>query len=233
MKIYTTLFAAGLVAACGGKKDDKPAPAGDQGGATKPVEDQAAVPSGPFAEFGSNDDVLAKWQGAWVLESGSLGHFEAWEVKGTKVTSWDGQTEKTRELEIQAPCSARIVEKTADGSSGTTVTFVFEGDQLHTGMGDAGLKKGDKILACGSGKIFVWDGAACAAHEDMFGRWEHEPTECKLEGGTFTAKRPGMDMTSTLVVAGDVLMSEQMKGNKVEKAASFDDAKQKLAALKK
>jgi hypothetical protein len=37
-------------------------------------------------------------------------------------------------------------------------------------------------------------------------------------------------MTSTFIIAGDILMSEQMKGNKVEKATDFADAKAKLAA---
>jgi len=110
--------------------------------------------------------------------------------------------------------------------------FVFDGDKLHTGMGDAGLKKGGKILGCGSGRIFVWDGKACEAHENHFGQWDHAATECKLDGATFTAKRPGIDMSSTFEVQGDVLMSSQMKGNKVEKAASFADAKSKLATFK-
>jgi hypothetical protein len=231
MKIQAVLL-VGLLAGCGGKKDDA-AGGGEKTSTGKAVESKAA-PSGPFADFGSTDDVLKKWQGAWVLETGALGHYEAWEVKGNKITTWDGKQEQTRELEIDSACAGRVVERKDGGSSSTGLTFVFEGDTLHTGMGDAGIKKGDKILACGSGKVFVWDGKACVAHENNFGRWENKPTECKLDGGKFTAKRPGMgDMSSTFVVQGDVLMSEQMKGNKVEKAATFADAKTKLATFKK
>lgn len=216
--------------ACGGKKDES----GDNTATGKTVEAKSEAPSGPFAEFGSTDDVLKKWQGAWVLETGSLGHYEAWEVKGNKVTSWDGKKEQVRELEIDSPCEGRVIQKSDGGSSANHMTFVFEGDQLHTGMGDAGIKKGDKILACGAGRIFVFDGKTCTAHENNFGRWESAPTECKLEGDKFVAKRPGMgDMTATFVIAGDLLMSEQMKGNKVEKAASFDEAKTKLENFKK
>jgi hypothetical protein len=230
MKLQIAFLVVGL-AACGGKKDE---PAGaDKTSSTKPVEDKPAA-SGPFAEFGSTDDILKKFQGAWVLETGSLGHYEAWEVKGTKVTSWDGKKEQTRELQIDAPCAGQIVEKSNGGSSSNHMTFVFEGDKLHTGMGDAGIKKGDKILACGSGKIFVYDGKKCAAHANMFGRWENDPTECKLEGTKFTAKRPGMgDMSSELEIVGDLLLNEQMKRNKVEKAASFAEAKTKLETFKK
>jgi hypothetical protein len=232
MKIHTVLLATGLLVGCGGKKDD--AGSGDKTASGKTVDSgKSAAPAGPFAEFGSNDDILQKWQGAWVLETGALGHYEAWEVKGNVITTFDGKKETTRELQIDSPCAGRVVEKSAGGSSSTGLTFVFEGDTLHTGMGDAGIKKGDKILACGSGKIFVWDGKACVAHENSFGRWENKPTECKLDGGKFTAKRPGMDMSSTFVVQGDVLMSEQMKGNKVEKAATFAEAKTKLATFKK
>lgn len=231
MKI-SMVVAVSLLAACGGKKDDK---TGDTGTASSKAVDDKPAASGPFAEFGSNDDVVKKWQGAWVLESGALGHYEAWEVKGTKVTTWDGKVEKTRDLEIDAPCGGRVVEKTKDGgSSGSGITFVFEGDTLHTGMGSAGLKKGDKYLACGSGKIFVFDGKSCVAHENNFGRWENKPTECKLDGGKLVAKRPGMgDMSSTFNVVGDVLMDDQMKGNKVEKVASFAEAKSKLETFKK
>lgn len=230
MKIQI-LLAASLLAACGGKKDD----AGGGGTSTgKTVETKPAA-TGPFADFGSTDDVLAKWQGAWVLETGSIGHYEAWEVKGTKVTSWDGKTEKVRDLEIDSPCDARVVEKGKDGSSSADhVTFAFDGDRLYTGMGSAGMKKGDKILACAVGKTFVWDGKSCAAHENNFGRWEQAATECKLEGGKFIAKRPGMgDMKGELEVVGDVLLNQQMKGNKVEKAASFAEAKTKLETFKK
>ncbi|MBA2544974.1 MAG: hypothetical protein H0V17_35350 [Deltaproteobacteria bacterium] len=232
MKIQITFLAVGLLVGCGGKKDE-PA-GGDKTSSGKPVEDKPVVPSGPFAEFGRNDDILMKFQGAWVLETGSLGHYEAWEIKGNKVTSWDGKKEQTRELQIDAPCAAQVVEKSNGGSSSNHMTFVFEGDKLHTGMGDAGIKKGDKILACGSGKIFVWDGKACVAHANMFGRWENEATECKLEGTKFTAKRPGMgNMSSEFQIAGDLLLDDQMKRNKVEKAASYAEAKTKLETFKK
>ena len=230
MKLQTIVFIS-LLAGCGGKKDD--ASGTSSGKPTDKTEVKPDKAAGPFADFGSTDDVLQKWQGAWVLETGSLGHYEAWEVKGNKVTTFDGKAEKTVELEIESPCSGRVVEKTASGTSGSGVTFVFEGATLHTGMGDAGIKKGDKILACGSGKIFVWDGKACVAHENNFGRWENAPTDCKLDGTSFTAKRPGMDMKSTFIVQSDILMSEQMKGNKVEKATDFADAKTKLASFKK
>ncbi len=225
------LLALGLLASCGKNKDsgsgDKPA---DQ---PKAVDgDKPSTGSGPFAEFGDNDAILKKWQGSWVLESTMLGHYEAWEVKGNKITVFDGKAESTKEIEIQAPCQAKIVAKSGSGTSGTTAVFVFEGDTLHTGLGSAGVKKGDKILACGSGEIFVWDGKTCTAYEDHFGKMETKPTECKLDGSTFTAKRPGFDMESTFAVTGDILMNDQMTGNKVEKATSFEDAKAKLAARK-
>lgn len=226
MKLTALLIPLAL-AACSKKDEGSPI------GAPKTVDEAPKAASGPFAEFGDNAAILNKWQGAWVVESGALGNYEAWEVKGNQVTSFDGKTEKTRELEIHAPCAGKVVEKSAGGSSSSGLTFVFDGDTLHTGMGAAGLKQGDKILACGSGQIFVFDGKSCTAHQESFGRWETKPTECKLDGGSFTAKRAGMgDMSSTFLVEGAILMSEQMKGNKVEKATSFDDAKAKLAARK-
>lgn len=230
--IKLSLFLSLSLLACGGKKDDS---AGGGGTATGKGTEKVEAPSGPFADFGSTDDILKKWQGAWVLETGSLGHYEAWEVKGNVVTAWDGKVEKTLELQIDSPCSGQVIEKGKDGSkSGSGIDFVFEGDKLHTGMGDAGIKKGDKYLACGAGKIFVFDGKKCEAHENMFGRWEHAATECKVEGGKFTGKRPGMgSMTADMTVVGDVMMNDQMKGNKVEKAANFAEAKTKLETFKK
>ena len=228
------LLALGLLASCG-KKKDSDSSSGDKPSTDNPKAvggDDKPAPSGPFAEFGDNDAILKKWQGSWVVETGMLGHFEAWEVKGNQIKTYDGKAEGTKKLEIESPCSAKIVEKSGGGTSSTTAVFTFEGDQLHTGMGSAGLKKGDKILACGSGGIFVWDGKKCTAYEDHFGKMEEKPTECTLEGSTFTAKNPSFDMKSTFEITGDVLMNQQMKGNKVEKASSFDDAKAKLAARK-
>jgi hypothetical protein len=235
MKLSALLIPLAL-AACG-KKEETPG-----AGSPKSIDEaptgspSKAAAASPFAEFGDNDAILKKWQGAWVIETGALGHYEAWEVKGNQVTSFDGKAEKTRELSILAPCEGKVMEKSAGGgSSGSSITFVFDGDKLYTGMGDAGLKQGDKYLACGSGQIFVYDGKSCLAHQEMFGRWEKpEATECKLDGGKLTTKRTGMgDMKSTFLVEGNVLYSEQMKGNKVEKATSFADAKAKLEARKK
>ena len=112
MKIQLFL-AATLLVGCGGKKDD----GGGAGTSSGKAVETKAEPAGPFAEFGSTDDVLAKWQGAWVLETGALGHYEAWEVKGTKVTSWVGKAEKVRELQIDSPCEGQVIARSNGGSS--------------------------------------------------------------------------------------------------------------------
>ena len=235
--IHTLLLVTLLAIGCkkhDAEPADNPAAAKPGPAESKPTETTpAATP--PFAEFGSNEDALKKWQGAWVLETGSLNHYEAWDVKGDELTSFDGTVEQKRKLQILAPCQAKVIKKTADGSSSHFVDFVFDGDALHAGMGDAGIKKGNKLIACGS-RIFVWDGTKCTAYEQGFNdetKWESKPTECKVEGEVFTTVIPESGRKDEFLIVGDTLMSAQMKGNKVvEKATDFADAKAKLAARK-
>src|SRR5688572_19130553 len=95
------------------------------------------------------------WQGAWAGDGGGLGNKAAWQIAGTQVTYVDSRGEKTYELAVDSPCTAKMVEKAADGSSSsTTSVYTLKDGQLVTGLGDAGQKKGDTAIVCGGGDVF-------------------------------------------------------------------------------
>ena len=75
---------------------------------------------GAFASWDLPARVKA-WQGAWVSEQ-SLGFPTAVEVKGATAATWDGKAEKHLSFELESPCSAKLMEHAADGSSAGTTT---------------------------------------------------------------------------------------------------------------
>lgn len=227
MKVQLLLCVSLL--ACGGTKDESAALAKPTTVKPEPKPD----PNEPFAALGSKDDVLNKWQGAWTVEV-EIGEFEAWEIKGNKLTTWDGKQERAMEFQIDTPCSGQRI----DGSGASFVTFVFDGDKLHLGK-DAGIKKGNLLLACREGKAFLWDGKRCTAQRFSFEHKIDLAAECRVESDTFVAVYPSppVDVTADFAIDGNRLKSPptspHKEGFRVEKAASFTEAKTKLAALKK
>ena len=239
MKLLSSLLliTATLTAtAC--KKDDQDAPNSGAGPAAKgneaaPVSDElaAVLPKQAPPAFAAWDlPARAKaWQGAWVTEA-SLGSPIAYEIKGAVATSWDGKAEKQLSFELESPCSAKLTEHTASGSSGTTSHFTLRNGALATGLGDAGSRKGKTAVACISNEVLTLDEAGtCLSWSSMFDRWKSEPSTCgfaqKDGKEVFTAKIHGMD--TTLIVEGDALLSEQL--SKVSAAHHADFAAAKAA----
>jgi hypothetical protein len=178
-----------------------------------------------FKEFGGMD--TAKWQGAWVTGR-DIG--QAWEVKGSTLTTWDGATEEAGKLlTIVSPCAVKATKTSKDGMRESyTYSAVWDGDTLYLGMGAAGVKAGDAYIVCGMRETYVFKGGKCEAWKEEFmreGEWKSGPAECKVEGDTFTV--PG-DWGITAKIAGNVVLSDQMQGNKAEKTADYAAAKAKV-----
>jgi hypothetical protein len=208
-----------FVAVAGCKKEEAAAP-------DKPVAAEAAKPdkAGPFADFDLGS-VQSKLQGAWVIRG------QAWEVSGDQVKIFDGEKEKARKLEIVSPCQIGLVNKTERGTSTDYLKYTTDGEKVFVGMGNAGMRQGDKIVACGFNATLVHQGDKCTAFKQgMRGDWESEPGECKIEKKgeeeIFTFKA-GM-ARGGLKIAGDALFSAQMEKNVAEKVASYEEAKAKL-----
>lgn len=217
-KLFLVVLAL-FVAAAGCKKEEA-APAGE----TKAEAAQPEKKSGPFAEF-NLDDVKNRLQGAWVIRG------QAWEVSGDQVKIFDGKEEKTRKLLIVAPCKIGLENKTERGTSTDFLKYTTDGEKVYVGMGDAGIRQGEKIVACGFNAVLVHSGDKCTAFKDDYrGAWKEEPGECKIEKKgeeeVFTFKA-GM-ARGGLKIAGDALFSGQMETNVAEKVASYDEAKAKL-----
>jgi hypothetical protein len=195
--------------------------------AAPPVDDKlaAALPAKAPAAFSTWDlPARAKaWQGARVTEQ-SLGFSIALEVKGASATIWDGKVEKQLGFALESPCSAKLVEHGADGSSSSTTThFTIKNGALVEGLGDAGSRKGKAAVACISNQVLTLDDAGtCLAWSSMFDDWKSGPATCgftqKDGKDVFTANVNGRD--TSLVVDGDALLSEQL----VQKSSvSFPD----------
>lgn len=236
MKTSMMVIAALAAVGCDKKpSESKGEPA--KGEAKAPVSDElaAVLPKKAPPAFAAWDlPARAKaWQGAWVIEQ-MLGSPSALEIKGAAATSWDGKAEKTLAFELESPCSAKLIERGADGStSSTTSHFTLKNGALVAGLGNAGSRSGKTAIACVSNEILVLDEAgACTSWSNDFGRWKSEPGTCafaqKDGKEVFTAKIHGSD--TELTVDGDALLSTQLAGKSATKQADFAAAK---AAIKK
>jgi len=217
-RLFLSVLALFVIAA-GCKKEEAAAPDQPKAEATKPEKK-----AGPFADF-DLDLVKKRLQGAWVIRG------QAWEIKGDQIKIFDGKEEKTRKLEIVAPCKIGVVTKTERGTTTDFLKYTTDGEKVYVGMGDAGIRQGDKIVACGFSAIVVHSGDKCTAFKQgMRGDWESEPGECKIEKKgeeemfIFKAGRSG----GGLKIAGDALFSGRMEKSVAEKMASYEEAKAKL-----
>lgn len=235
-KLLAALLLVTATSAC--KKEDKPAD--KPGVAAKSEEGPAAddplaavLPKRAPAEFSAWDlPARAKaWQGAWVSEQ-SLGSPLAYEIAGAVVKTWDGKAEKTLAFELESPCSAKIIEKSAGGSSSTTSHFTLKNGALVEGLGDAGSRKGKSAVACISNEVLTLDESGkCLSWSSMFDKWSSEPATCgfatKDGKEVFTAKVNGRD--TELLIDGDALLSEQLAKKSAAKQADWATAKAAVA----
>lgn len=233
------LVACLLVAAACNKKDDGAAAPAAKGAPDRPAAGGAAGPARPTADPGpfgawNQAGVTARLQGAWVLRDVSfLGSVEAWEVKGDKVTVFDGTKEETLELAVEAPCQLTTTKRNPDGSSqGGTSHFVFAGDTLHLGLGDAGVKLGDTVVGCMSNGVYLWKGGTCQFFTEMFDKWDAKEATCSLAGDLFKAANPTFKHEGEMKLAGDVLMSDQLRANPAVKVKDLAEAKARVTELK-
>ena len=205
---FVALILFAVVAGC--KKEEAVAP--DKPGAAETAKPEKAS---PFADF----------------DLGAVIRNHAWEVNGNQVKIFDGQKERTRKIEIVTPCTIGLVNKTERGTSTDYLKFTSDGEKIFVGMGNAGVRKGDVIVACGFNATLVYQGDKCTAFKQgLRGDWESEPGECSIEkrgeDEIFTFKA-GM-ARGGLKIAGDALLSTRMENNVAEKVASYEEAKAKL-----
>jgi hypothetical protein len=217
-----------LVLACAAcSKKTNEAPKATTGSAAPKTMDTPKPKSDAPWEFDAAA-VQAKLQGAWVVkDQGYLGSTEAWEVKGDQVKMWDAKQDKetTATLVVKGPCLFDLKE---GGGSSSTSHYVLDGDTLHMGLGDAGVKIGDKVVACMSNGVFVLDGTKCTFYLDDFGKWSPEEGTCSIDGTNFKAANASFHYEGSMPAHGNVFASDQLWNNPAPvKAASYDEAKTK------
>lgn len=198
---------------------EEPAPEGSEPKEPSgPSVDVAA--GGPFEDYDLSP-LGRKLQGVWLVGGSTLGQKEAWKVEGSQVTIFDGEEEKTYHLEIVAPCRLKV--KDEDAGTAVYSTFTFDGDTLYKGLGSAGARIGDDVVACASGKYYVLSGDTCTEWKETFGRWEKAEAECAAGADGFALG------DRKLEAAGDAFVNQQMRGNKAESFDDFEAAREALA----
>lgn len=230
MKTILALTTLSLLTTAGCKKDDKKSA---EPGAEK-VSDTgkpAAKDTGPFAAWDLAGRKQA-FQGAMVAPGDAIGQWEAWEVSGDSIKSWDGTAEKTRTLTIPSPCEAKVTETSSDGSSSSvTHHFTLKDGAVVTGLGDAGSRRGAEAVACVSNAVFTVDakGVCTEWEQDMFDdtKWTSKPGTCGFakDGDQEVFKATVHDHETVLQVDGDTIWSEQLAREHSEQAADFAAAK--------
>jgi hypothetical protein len=174
--------------------------------------------------------LLARLEGAWVMrDEQEIGSVAAWEIRGDRVTIWDAKTqvETAAKLVFDAPCQYQL----HFDNGYTTGRFVFDGDTLHAGLGDAGQKLEDRLIACTEFGGVVVSGPNCTFHYQYEDSWLNYPAECSLLGNTLTIRIPRADYVPELTLHGTVLADDQLWTNTPLRVASYAEAKAKAKAL--
>lgn len=213
---------------------------GDSATATEITELFDYPPAGPGPHEGFDLAALRdRLQGTWMVGGSAFGSIpQIWHVTGDLLTKYDTEGEEHEyALELLAPCYVRVGPP--GGGSATYEHFVFDGDTLYQGLGNAGLVQGSKTIGCMSAAMYVLEGDACTRWtRKAFARagqlsWEQEAGECGFEdtgdGNVFWAddtnsSRKIYGKQTLPVRVGDALMTKQMQGNKAEKMSSLDAA---------
>jgi hypothetical protein len=201
---------------------------------TKDPKELAKPPEPKFPWSTDYSAQTAKLQGAWLVKDvGYLGSVQAWSVEGNKVTMFDPKkkAEQVGELIFEAPCELTLTVKTAGGSEGWGATLVVNGDTLHLGLGSGGVRNGDEIIACMSRGIYHLKGGECTLWNERFGEWETAKATCSFDDESFKGKAGEESEDELRFVAPNVLMTDQLAGNKPEKQADWAAAKAKADEL--
>lgn len=198
---------------------------------------------GPHQGFDMKE-IRQKLQGTWLVGGSAFSNIpHIWHIEGDRITIVrDGEKKKPGTMRLLAPC----VLMEDHGSSAVYHTFVFDGDTLYAGLGNAGLKMGDKTVACQAAGVFVHQGDKCTLwRRRTFAKpgenqWQEDTGDCGYEDdgkkffGDDTRSSRKIYGKSALDVQGDVLLTRQMAGNKATRVANLEEAmtvqKDKIAA---
>ncbi len=207
---------AGAMAPAGGTQDDEP----------QADEPQAEGPSFEGFDF---EGLPKRFEGAWVI-SGVADGKQAWSIRGTEITIYDGETETVGTFAVSSPCSVEVSKKDGEYIATSTYSFAFEGDVLYAGRGHAGVRNKDVTVGC-LPELHIVTQDDCRSWQHRRRGWRNQKANCEWrhdEGRshlTITSRHGspwGMDGT------GDVLMGEHLRANPAERASDFAAAKQKV-----
>ena len=195
----------------------------------------AVLPTGPGPHQGFDLAAIhKKLQGTWLVGGSAFSSIpQVWSLAGDALVriGEQGQRETTK-FRLFTPCN---YFSGTPGEAGTYGTFVFDGDVLYLGLGNAGHVQGTRTIACLSAGTYVSDGTTCTLwRRKPFATtdpaWSSEPGQCgytadgtKFQGDD-TASSRKLYGVETVEVKGGVLLTQQMAGNKAEKFASLDAA---------
>lgn len=207
IRIATLTMALGLAAAGCGKKDETP---------STPATADKAAPGTPAAptkkatpwDAYDLDAELARLEGTWQVRTSAGGRTaDTWVINGDQVTITrpDGTTALGK---LVMPMPGQLGVKTGDMTS--YYAFARDGDTLWIGLGDGGVKVGDRYYIGADRGVVAFDGTTCRYHGKKLGF-----------GGPAEFEAP-VDVKCALQTAGDqTVLHYQVP--RFMKAGEFDD----------
>lgn len=225
-RIATLTMGLALAVAGCGKKDDAPStPAPATAEKAAPAEAKPAPKKATLWDGYDMDAELARLEGTWQVRTNAGGRAaDTWVVTGDKVTMTrpDGTTALGK---LVMPMPGQLGVKTGDMTS--FYAYARDGDRLWIGLGDGGVKVGDRYYVGADRGVVVFDGTACRYHGKKLGFGgpvEFEaPVDVKCElqsGGDQTVlhyqvprfMKDGEFDDKQIKVVGTALMNDQLEG---------------------
>lgn len=166
-------------------------PAAEQPPAEQPAAAKPAEPAG-HPVWGAYDTAaeLARLDGTWQVRTQVGGRTaETWTVEGglLTITKPDGTTEAAK---LVMPMPGQLGVKS--GNSTSYYAYARDGESMWIGLGDGGVKVGDRYLVAADRGLVTFDGTACAFHKKKMGF-----------GGGATAFEAPVEVKCAVQTAGD------------------------------
>ena len=195
----------------------------------EPVVAEVPVAPSYFAGFDPKAEI-ALLNGKWAVNTRPGQETPGtWIIKDGAVTMIDGETTVQGTLQADWPGEIKIMTPNNGQTVSETYSFTHDGDSFYIGLGKGGLKVGDIYYAYVMGGVVAFDGTSCKFHKEEGGTFDKPTTfreygeqVCSVEGTTFKFQAPQFakeEVTEdfTLEIMGTALISEDLKGFKIER----------------
>lgn len=166
-RIATLTMALGLAMTGCGKKEETPTPPAAAPTDKAPTAAQPAAPKPTLWEGHDLNAELARLEGTWQVRTNAGGRdADTWAITGDQITITrpDGTTQLGKLL---MPMPGQLGVKTGDMTS--FYAYARDGERLWIGLGDGGVKVGDRYFVGADRGVVAFDGTTCRYHGKKLG----------------------------------------------------------------